>query len=150
MLSASLLEHVDPLILTGNEVGDLDWLRCVEGPPGPEGHAINVVNLSSRLMAKFDEPEACSVAVRHTDGAGRSNWRCVVQHEMMPSKVQRPPADDGFYVAIPSYKRAELIQRKTLAVLQRHSIPKDRVYIFVASESQYAVYCSALSLCLNA
>jgi len=58
MLSASLLEHVDPLILTGNEVGDLDWLRCVEGPPGPEGHAINVVNLSSRLMAKFDEPEA--------------------------------------------------------------------------------------------
>ncbi|CAE6972893.1 ppsA [Symbiodinium sp. CCMP2592] len=63
----------------------------------------------------------------------------------MPSKVQRPPADDGFYVAIPSYKRAELIQRKTLAVLQRHSIPKDRVYIFVASESQYAVYRSALS-----
>lgn len=58
MLSASLLEHVDPLILTGNEVGDLDWLRCVEGPPGPEGHAINVVNLSSRLMAKYDEPEA--------------------------------------------------------------------------------------------
>ena len=95
------------LILTGNEVGvawwhevvglqfmqdslgsveDLDWLRCVEGPPGPEGHAINVltqlwklscyasatprtceaevVNLSSRLMAKYDEPEACSVVVQ--------------------------------------------------------------------------------------
>mmetsp|Transcript_19817 Transcript_19817/g.46272 ORF Transcript_19817/g.46272 Transcript_19817/m.46272 type:complete len:940 (+) Transcript_19817:43-2862(+) len=56
--SAILLDHVDPLILTGAEVGDLDWLRCVEGPPGPEGHAINVVNLSSRLMAKWDEPEA--------------------------------------------------------------------------------------------
>ena len=36
-----------------------DWLRCIEGPPGPTGGLpINVVNLSSRLMARWDEPEA--------------------------------------------------------------------------------------------
>lgn len=36
-----------------------DWLRCIEGPPGPSGGTpINVVNLSSRLMARWDEPEA--------------------------------------------------------------------------------------------
>jgi hypothetical protein len=36
-----------------------DWLRCIEGPPGPVGGTpINVVNLSSRLMARWDEPEA--------------------------------------------------------------------------------------------
>ncbi|CAE7441170.1 ppsA [Symbiodinium natans] len=98
ILSASLLEHVDPLILTGNEVGDLDWLRCVEGPPGPEGHAINVVNLSSRLMAKWDEPEACADLLG-TNACAPRGCRCILW------KVPRPPADDGFYVAIPSYDR---------------------------------------------
>ena len=40
-----------------------DWLRCIEGPPGPTGGVqINVVNLSSRLMARFDEPEASGVS----------------------------------------------------------------------------------------
>jgi len=59
ILSADLLEHMDSLFLTGNEIGDLDWLRCIEGPPGPVGGTpINVVNLSSRLMARWDEPEA--------------------------------------------------------------------------------------------
>ena len=38
--------------------GPQDWLRCIEGPPGPGGLHINVVNLSSRLMARWDEPEA--------------------------------------------------------------------------------------------
>ncbi|CAE8600698.1 unnamed protein product, partial [Polarella glacialis] len=57
-LSTSVLEHVDELALSSDEVGDLDWLRCVEGPDGPDGEAVNVVNLSTRLMAKWDEPEA--------------------------------------------------------------------------------------------
>ncbi|CAE7869058.1 unnamed protein product [Symbiodinium sp. KB8] len=151
MLSASLLEHVDPLILTGNEVGDLDWLRCVEGPPGPEGHAINVVNLSSRLMAKYDEPEAqiattCYICSATWTELVDQAWRCAVQPAVMPFKVPPPPVDDGFYVAVPSYKRAELIQRKTLAVLQRHGIPKHRIYIFVASESERSACMSLLGL----
>ena len=44
---------------TGPGAWTEDWLRCIEGPPGPTGGTqINVVNLSSRLMARWDEPEA--------------------------------------------------------------------------------------------
>eukprot|EP00931_Biecheleriopsis_adriatica_P064620 TRINITY_DN39371_c0_g1_i1.p1 TRINITY_DN39371_c0_g1~~TRINITY_DN39371_c0_g1_i1.p1 ORF type:complete len:986 (-),score=218.19 TRINITY_DN39371_c0_g1_i1:66-2957(-) len=58
VLSAALLEHMDQLFLSNDNIGDMGWLRCIEGPPGPKGDVINVVNLSTRLMAKWDEPEA--------------------------------------------------------------------------------------------
>mmetsp|Transcript_4190 Transcript_4190/g.13113 ORF Transcript_4190/g.13113 Transcript_4190/m.13113 type:complete len:946 (-) Transcript_4190:145-2982(-) len=55
-LSSALLEQTNKLSLTDWE-GDTNWLRFTEGPPGPPDEAINVVNLSSRLMAAWDEPE---------------------------------------------------------------------------------------------
>eukprot|EP00930_Biecheleria_cincta_P041262 TRINITY_DN2825_c0_g1_i3.p1 TRINITY_DN2825_c0_g1~~TRINITY_DN2825_c0_g1_i3.p1 ORF type:complete len:973 (+),score=174.21 TRINITY_DN2825_c0_g1_i3:431-2920(+) len=75
ILSASLLEHVDPLYLGAPETDpdDLAWLRCVEGPPGPGPgpHApISIVNLSSRLMAKWDEPEAYRAGLCNSCDAG--------------------------------------------------------------------------------
>lgn len=47
-------------------------------------------------------------------------------------------------VVIPSYKRAETIQQKTLAVLKRYSIPREKIYIFVADKSQYDEYKKAV------
>ena len=47
-------------------------------------------------------------------------------------------------IAIPSYKREQLIQEKTLAYLERCEIPKDMIDIFVANQEQYDVYREAL------
>lgn len=43
-----------------------------------------------------------------------------------------------YYIAIPSYDRAETLLKKTLNTLK--DIPSNRIYIFVANESQYKVY----------
>jgi len=45
-----------------------------------------------------------------------------------------------YTVVIPSYKRASAIKDKTLRVLQDQNIPKERINIFVASESEKAEY----------
>lgn len=43
-----------------------------------------------------------------------------------------------YYIAIPSYDRAETLLKKTLNTLK--DIPSNRIYIFVANESQYNIY----------
>ena len=43
-----------------------------------------------------------------------------------------------YYVAIPSYDRADSLLTKTLNTLK--DIPSNRIYIFVANESQYNIY----------
>lgn len=43
-----------------------------------------------------------------------------------------------YYIAIPSYDRAETLLKKTLNTLK--DIPSNRIYIFVANESQYKLY----------
>jgi hypothetical protein len=45
---------------------------------------------------------------------------------------------------IPSYKREETVQKKTLATLQRYGIPANQITIFVANDEQKAVYAAAL------
>ncbi len=47
-------------------------------------------------------------------------------------------------VVIPSYKREQTVQSKTLATLQRYGIPASRITIFVANEEQRAIYAAAL------
>jgi hypothetical protein len=43
-------------------------------------------------------------------------------------------------VAIPSYKRAETLKNKTLAVLQKYNIPASKIYIFVANKEEEELY----------
>lgn len=43
-------------------------------------------------------------------------------------------------ICIPSYKRADTIQSKTLAVLSSYSIPPSMIHIFVANEEEKAIY----------
>lgn len=47
-------------------------------------------------------------------------------------------------VVIPSYKRPDTIQKKTLAVLQTYKIPREKIYIFVANKEQYDEYKAAV------
>mmetsp|Transcript_89360 Transcript_89360/g.277960 ORF Transcript_89360/g.277960 Transcript_89360/m.277960 type:complete len:948 (+) Transcript_89360:61-2904(+) len=55
-LTSSLLEQVTQLVVTEWD-GDADWLRYGDGPGCDNQEGINVVNLASRLMACWDEPE---------------------------------------------------------------------------------------------
>ena len=47
-------------------------------------------------------------------------------------------------IAIPSYKRAETLRDKTLSLLERYKVPKQRIHIFVAKSSEYETYKSIL------
>jgi len=47
-------------------------------------------------------------------------------------------------VIIPSYKREETIQKKTLKTLAEYNIPEDKIYIVVADEEQKKVYQAAM------
>ena len=47
---------------------------------------------------------------------------------------------DKIKLCIPSYKRADTIQTKTLAVLSSYSIPPSMIHIFVANEEEKRVY----------
>jgi len=51
----------------------------------------------------------------------------------------------GWHIAIPSYKRPKTIRRRTLALLERSSIPPERVTIFVASHEEADCYRESLA-----
>ena len=49
-----------------------------------------------------------------------------------------------YKIAIPSYRRADTLREKTLALLQRYKIPMGKIYIFVASEAEKIEYLRAI------
>lgn len=47
----------------------------------------------------------------------------------------------SYIIAIPSYKRANTLHKKTLSLLKKYDINlKEKVYIFVADETEYEIY----------
>ena len=57
----------------------------------------------------------------------------------MARKTRRISKSD-WVIAIPSYKRAEILRDKTLATLQKYGIPAEQIYIFVADSEEEAEY----------
>jgi len=51
---------------------------------------------------------------------------------------------DKYVIAIPSYKRSDIIQTHTLAVLNRYNIKPEYITIFVANQEEYDIYIKAL------
>lgn len=49
-----------------------------------------------------------------------------------------------YEVVIPSHQRIDLIGKRTLALLQRHKIPRERVHVYVATEEERRQYVAAL------
>lgn len=49
-----------------------------------------------------------------------------------------------YEIAIPSYKRPETIKQKTLKVLEKYSIDKNKITIFVANKEEYIEYFESL------
>ncbi len=60
----------------------------------------------------------------------------------MPTKTRKNKQD--YVVAIPSYKRTETLQEKTLAMLKKYRIPSSKIYIFVADKDEELAYRNAL------
>jgi len=51
----------------------------------------------------------------------------------------------GYIVVIPSYNRADLLNRKTLKVLNEYHIPRDVIYVFVANKEEEEIYKKTLN-----
>lgn len=49
-----------------------------------------------------------------------------------------------FTIVIPSYARSITFKNKTLALLQYHNIPKDNIYLFLASDDEKVIYESVI------
>jgi len=45
-----------------------------------------------------------------------------------------------YVVCIPSYKRAELCNEKSLAMLRHNKIPASKIYVYVANQEEYEEY----------
>jgi hypothetical protein len=48
--------------------------------------------------------------------------------------------NDNWIIAIPSYKRAETLKTKTLAILKKYNIPSSKIFIFVANKEEEDIY----------
>lgn len=60
----------------------------------------------------------------------------------MATKTRKAKGD--YVVAIPSYKRQETLQAKTLTLLHKYKIPASKIYIFVADKDQEETYRNTL------
>ena len=49
-----------------------------------------------------------------------------------------------YVIAIPSYKRSDVLKKKTLAMLKRYKIPSNKIHIFVANKTEHDNYKKAL------
>lgn len=58
-------------------------------------------------------------------------------------KTNTKPKDD-WVIAIPSYKRAEILRDKTLATLKQYRIPPAKIHVFVANKEEEATYKATL------
>ena len=50
-----------------------------------------------------------------------------------------------YTIAIPSYRRPDILKNQTLAVLDRLSVNRDNIVIFVANEEEYETYNTILN-----
>ena len=62
----------------------------------------------------------------------------------MPSKTQKASKKVDYVIAIPSYKRAETLKDKSLAVLAEYKIDPKKIDIFVANKEEEKIYKEAL------
>jgi hypothetical protein len=59
-------------------------------------------------------------------------------------KLGRSKGADDWVIAIPSYRRAEILRDKTLPTLKSYRIPRDRIHVFVATKEEQDIYKATL------
>ena len=45
-----------------------------------------------------------------------------------------------YIICIPSYKRAQVCNDKTLTTLEKNNIPASKIYVYVANQEEYTLY----------
>lgn len=53
-------------------------------------------------------------------------------------------SNQNYVVCIPSYKRPQLCNDKTLTMLEKNKIPRNKIYVYVANKEEYEIYKDAL------
>mmetsp|Transcript_19785 Transcript_19785/g.57398 ORF Transcript_19785/g.57398 Transcript_19785/m.57398 type:complete len:942 (-) Transcript_19785:53-2878(-) len=129
-MSSCFLEQTGKLELTDYE-GDADWLRFGDGPPMHNEEAINVVNLSSRLMGAWSEPEmyraglygGCDAGVQipmsrwdveqyfNPDVDGLMPWQSTTKHQSLVDGIEL--FDNKYFEVVAS-------EARTMDPMQRH------------------------------
>jgi hypothetical protein len=62
----------------------------------------------------------------------------------MSGRKTRKASANPWVIAIPSYKRAETLRDKTLAVLKHYKIAPEKIHVFVANKQEYDTYKATL------
>lgn len=81
----------------------------------------------------------------------RISFVCYLREKM----IECPVKNDfliplyNFKIAIPSYKRSDILMDKTFKTLQRYNIPNDMIDIFVADKDEYNIYKKVLPKDIN-
>ena len=60
------------------------------------------------------------------------------------SRMAQTRKAKSWIIAIPSYKRAETLRDKTLAMLAQYKIPATKIHVFVATKEEEAIYTATL------
>lgn len=70
----------------------------------------------------------------------KKNKKEEIINDISTVEPDQVPNNPPFVICIPSFNRPEFLNTKTLAVLQKHKVPKDIIHIFVHNEEQFALY----------
>jgi hypothetical protein len=67
-----------------------------------------------------------------------------LRKEKEMAKTRKASRTSDWIIAIPSYKRADTLRDKTLALLKEQRIPRDKIHVFVANKEEAATYKATL------
>jgi len=68
----------------------------------------------------------------------------IPQMKLNKSTPNKSTETDNYIIAIPSYNRHDIIQKKTLKLLNTHNISNNKINIFVSDKEQYDLYTSSI------
>jgi hypothetical protein len=57
-----------------------------------------------------------------------------------PAAIQYIKKMKDYIICIPSYKRAQVCNNKTLTTLEKNNIPASKIYVYVANQEEYTLY----------
>jgi hypothetical protein len=63
---------------------------------------------------------------------------------MSARRTRRASSPADWVIAIPSYKRPDILRDRTLTMLREYGIPRSRIHVFVATPDEYARYKATL------
>lgn len=107
--------------------------KTMEGGLDKSNVDLKVKNDLLRLQKKFPH-YIKEVVADNSKNPQNYKWKPKYQ------KVEGGSLDDDYVIAIPSYKRIDILKDKTLTTLESYNIPQNKIYIFLANKEEYEKY----------